>query len=79
MRWCLSILMLCVAMILDPSDPSESAKPQQAKQVVSMPDRLAGAWRLISVETTRPNGEVIYPFFTATIPRDCSFTIAAVG
>jgi hypothetical protein len=24
---------------------------------------LRGAWRLVSVETIRPNGEVIYPFY----------------
>jgi hypothetical protein len=26
-------------------------------------DQLVGAWRLVSVETTRPNGEVIFPFY----------------
>ena len=26
-------------------------------------DQLAGAWRLVSVETIRPGGEVIYPFY----------------
>ncbi|KAA6459212.1 lipocalin-like domain-containing protein [Acidobacteria bacterium AB60] len=26
-------------------------------------DRLIGAWRLVSVETLRPNGEVIYPIY----------------
>ena len=26
-------------------------------------DQLVGAWRLVSVETRRPNGEVIYPFY----------------
>ena len=26
-------------------------------------DQLVGAWRLVSVETTRPDGEVIYPFY----------------
>ena len=26
-------------------------------------ERLIGAWRLVSLETVRPNGEVIYPFF----------------
>ena len=24
---------------------------------------LVGAWRLVSIETMRPNGEVIYPFY----------------
>jgi hypothetical protein len=26
-------------------------------------DQLVGAWRLVSIETVRPNGEVIYPFY----------------
>lgn len=26
-------------------------------------DKFVGAWRLISIETVRPNGEVIYPFY----------------
>jgi hypothetical protein len=37
---------------------------QQAKpQSVPPSDALLGAWRLVSVETIRPNGEVIYPFY----------------
>jgi len=27
------------------------------------PEKFVGAWKLISVETIRPNGEVIYPFY----------------
>lgn len=26
-------------------------------------DQLPGAWRLLSIETIKPNGEVIYPFY----------------
>ena len=26
-------------------------------------DQLPGAWRLVSIETIKPNGEVIYPFY----------------
>lgn len=26
-------------------------------------ERLIGSWRLVSIETIRPNGEVIYPFY----------------
>ena len=26
-------------------------------------DQLMGAWRLVSIETVRPNGEVIYPYY----------------
>lgn len=28
-----------------------------------MADSFVGAWRLVSVETLRPNGEVIYPYY----------------
>ncbi len=36
---------------------------QQASRPSSMNDRLIGAWRLISVETRRANGEMIYPYY----------------
>lgn len=29
----------------------------------SVSDRLIGAWRLVSVETKRANGEIIHPFY----------------
>jgi hypothetical protein len=29
----------------------------------SVAEALVGSWRLVSVETIRPNGEVIYPFY----------------
>lgn len=35
----------------------------QAPASDSVSQKLIGAWRLVSVETTRPNGEVIYPFY----------------
>ncbi len=63
MRLCLSIVLCGVAMVLGLSDPVLFAKPKPARRVVSGAEGLAGAWRLVSVETTRPNGEVIYPFY----------------
>lgn len=33
----------------------------QAKQAT--PDDFVGAWKLVSIETVRPNSEVIYPFY----------------
>jgi hypothetical protein len=33
------------------------------QQAVAAAEGLVGAWRLISVETTRSSGEVIYPFY----------------
>jgi hypothetical protein len=35
----------------------------QTKSDAPVRERLAGAWRLVSMETVRPNGEVIYPFY----------------
>lgn len=35
----------------------------RTQQSGSIPDRLVGAWRLISVETKRANGEIVYPFY----------------
>ena len=53
-----SILVCCLTIVLS---QAQSAKPeQQAARVV---ERLAGVWRLVSVETIRPNIEVIYPFY----------------
>ncbi len=37
--------------------------PDHTLQSGSVSDRLVGAWRLISVETKRPNGEIVYPFY----------------
>jgi hypothetical protein len=37
--------------------------PSQEMKPVAAPDKLMGAWRLLSVETIRANGEVIYPFY----------------
>jgi hypothetical protein len=35
----------------------------QGTSVPSVRDKFVGAWRLVSIETVRPNGEVIYPFY----------------
>jgi Lipocalin-like domain len=39
--------------------------PVSAQQKTDAPARqqLIGAWKLVSVETIRPNGEIIYPFY----------------
>ena len=36
---------------------------QQSKSDAGPEKDLVGAWRLVSVETIRPNGEIIYPFY----------------
>jgi hypothetical protein len=40
-----------------------SAQKSTASQGAAVAERLAGTWRLVSIETIRPNGEVIYPFY----------------
>ena len=35
----------------------------QASPDQKLRDQLPGAWRLVSVQTVKPNGEVIYPFY----------------
>ena len=52
------ILVLVVFLIVGLGE----MRPAQAAGTISDQD-LIGTWRLISVETIRPNGEVIYPFY----------------
>lgn len=59
------LLLLCLVTIAAPvgvNASQEQAKPDKAGTVPGG-DALIGAWRLVSVETIRPNGEVIYPFY----------------
>jgi hypothetical protein len=59
------LLLLCLVTIGSPVGVGVSqaqARPDKAG-AVSAGDALIGAWRLVSVETIRPNGEVIYPFY----------------
>jgi hypothetical protein len=44
--------------LASPGSRKLSSPPQAALQ-----QQLIGAWRLVSVETVRANGEVIYPFY----------------
>ena len=49
------VVVLCVA--LNPATSSPAAES------ASVTEQFVGAWRLLTVETIRPNGEVIYPFY----------------
>jgi hypothetical protein len=63
MRFGILILMchLTVAFAQTHSQPAEANREKLRGSSVT--DQLMGAWRLVSVETTRPNGELIYPFY----------------
>lgn len=53
--WCLLFgIVLAGFTWTSPFAPSAAKPPQQ---------EFVGAWRLVSVETVRPNGQVIYPFY----------------
>ncbi len=63
------LLLTAIALISDLGSLVWSQQAQQAGAAAqtqatrSVSDRLVGAWRLVSVETKRPNGEIIYPFY----------------
>ena len=64
MRLCNLVLICPLAVALGQPYPALSANPASGKKKAdSVAGRLVGAWRLVSVETTRLNGEVIYPFY----------------
>ena len=56
MRFC-TLFVLCHLSFAVAQAPPVPAQQQSIRQ------QLAGAWRLVSIETTRPSGEVIYPFY----------------
>jgi hypothetical protein len=63
MRLCV-LLSCCLALIVSQPERGVIAAPTQEKlQAKSLADQLVGTWHLISVETIRSNGEVIYPFY----------------
>jgi hypothetical protein len=51
----LSWLLCCAALVTQLFAQTRPASPTS--------DQLIGAWRLVSIETFRPNGEVIYPYY----------------
>ena len=64
MRFFFSVLLCCFAVALRAQDSAKSARANTAtQQTTSEAKALVGTWRLVSVETLRPNGEVIYPFY----------------
>ena len=63
MRLC-PTLLLSLAVALAVPNAALLAQPQPTPQPASAAaEQFIGSWRLIGVETKRPNGEVIYPFY----------------
>ena len=60
MRLCALVVICCLAIVLGQPWPALTPAQQLAGSVA---DGLVGTWRLVGVETKRPNGEVIYPFY----------------
>lgn len=54
----LALRSLITGALLAPFVLSAQSQPD-----ASIREKLAGAWRLVSIETVKPNGEVIYPFY----------------
>lgn len=56
------VLSHLLSGIGSPTLPSGSLGQQPSKVAIST-EQLIGSWRLVSVETIRPSGEVIFPFY----------------
>jgi hypothetical protein len=57
-------IVAAICTLIYPASAQDTSKPQStAEPSLSLSDNLVGAWRLVSIETRRANGEVIYPFY----------------
>jgi hypothetical protein len=64
MRLRILAVMSCLTAALSQTHVASPFAPATArKSAGSLANELVGAWRLVSIETRRPNGEVIYPFY----------------
>lgn len=57
--WCRALFCFVVVLCVGLNSPTSSSATESA----SVTEQFVGAWRLLKVETIRPNGEVIYPFY----------------
>jgi hypothetical protein len=57
-------IVAAICTLIYPASAQDTSKPQStAEPSLSLSDNLVGACRLVSIETRRANGEVIYPFY----------------
>lgn len=62
MRLTKSLIMICIFPVLAGFAHLHGQSSTATRGAVTA-DALAGSWRLVGVETIRPGGEVIYPFY----------------
>jgi lipocalin-like protein len=63
MRLNIFIAITLLAFTAGQSSVAQSAVKDNPQTSSAVADQLVGAWRLVSIETIRANGEVIYPFY----------------
>ena len=56
-------ILFCCAIIFLQASPTLPATQSSEPKTTSVGDALVGAWRLVSIETIRKSGEIIYPFY----------------
>jgi catechol 1,2-dioxygenase len=59
----LSIPVLLIVAATIGRSQSKDTPSTSSIQPAPTAERLVGAWRLVSIETIRPNGAIIYPFY----------------
>ena len=59
----LRLFILFLALSFVSAAAQTNTSPEHAASDASIRNQLVGTWRLVSVETVRPSGEIIYPFY----------------
>src|SRR5260221_1333512 len=60
----LFLILVSAAVLLGQTGSARRGYEKRGNQPRTSPvDGLVGTWRLVSIETLRSNGEVIYPFY----------------
>jgi hypothetical protein len=71
------VFLLIMAGVLSAQSGSHPRDEENSGAFSStVEQQLVGAWQLVRLETVRPNGEIIYPFY-GKHPKACLFTMAA--
>ena len=63
MRLSVFVAITLLAFAAGQTSVAQSARKDNQQTSSAVTDQFLGAWRLVSVETIRPNGEISYPFY----------------